>query len=345
MADKVEEFKEQFPSLESYWRSIILFGRNVATYKFALAQSLMELSDAGKTEVTLAELAVPYSKHLCDHVAKATKQATSSSSKLLDACRGFNDGTVTYEELIHTTTVRGFDNVIDAFHVVNNSPIPIEFYKKDYKGRERKIILTDDIYKLKEIPFVENLSHETESRWNLVETAWELGVSPHLMNVRYDDAAQILFVDTSFRRKDITSARGALDGYQKGKCFYCFDDISVSYDETNNCDVDHFFPHTLQPLMPDINLNGVWNLVLSCQSCNRGANGKFARVPATKYLDRLHRRNEFLISSHHPLRETIMNQTGTTEQARKAFLQMVDRRAINALIHRWDTPEVAPATF
>ena len=37
MSDKVEEFKEQFPSLDSYWRSIILFGRNVASYKFALA--------------------------------------------------------------------------------------------------------------------------------------------------------------------------------------------------------------------------------------------------------------------------------------------------------------------
>ncbi len=37
VADGIEEFKEQYPSLESYWRSIILFGRNVASYKFALA--------------------------------------------------------------------------------------------------------------------------------------------------------------------------------------------------------------------------------------------------------------------------------------------------------------------
>ena len=32
VADGIEEFKEQYPSLESYWRSIILFGRNVASY-------------------------------------------------------------------------------------------------------------------------------------------------------------------------------------------------------------------------------------------------------------------------------------------------------------------------
>ena len=154
-----------------------------------------------------------------------------------------------------------------------------------------------------------------------------------------------MFVEESFRRKDITSSRGALNGYQKGKCFYCFDDITVSDDSTNTCDVDHFFPHMLQPLMPNVNLDGVWNLVLACPDCNRGVGGKFALVPATKYLDRLHRRNEFLISSHHPLRETIIKQTGATEAERRSFLASIDQRAIDALIHRWETPEVAPATF
>ena len=235
--------------------------------------------------------------------------------------------------------------MIDAFHVVNNCAIPVEFYTKDYQPSSKKIILTDNVFKLQETPYAENFAIETESRWNLVETAWELGVSRNLLNVRYDDASQIFFIDSNFRRKDVTSARGALNGYQKGKCFYCFDDITVSDDESNTCDVDHFFPHTLQPLFPDVNLDGVWNLVLACPDCNRGADGKFAKVPATKYIVRLHKRNEFLINSHHPLRETIINQTGATEAARRDFLTMVDKRAINALIHRWSTPEKAPATF
>lgn len=34
----IEIFKEINPSLESYYRSIVLFGRNVATYKFALGK-------------------------------------------------------------------------------------------------------------------------------------------------------------------------------------------------------------------------------------------------------------------------------------------------------------------
>ena len=48
-------------------------------------------------------------------------------------------------------------------------------------------------------------------------------------------------------------------------------------------------------------------------------------------------REEFLISSHHPLWEKIMQQTGTIETARKDFLIMLDKRVIDALIHRWST--------
>lgn len=345
MADGIEEFKEQYPSLESYWRSIILFGRNVASYKFALAESLLEIVPTGKTVLTLDELAVPYSKYLCQHIANAPKQATSQSSSFLDACKQFNDGEISHQKLIDVTVSKGFNNVIDAFHIVNSGAIPVEFYKKDYGSSGKKIILTDEVFKLQELPFYENFVTETDSRWNLVETAWELGVSRNLLNVRYDDASKIFFVDSEFKRKDVTSARGALNGYQKGKCFYCFDDISVGENEGQLCDVDHFFPHTLQPIFPDINLDGVWNLVLACPNCNRGEGGKFAKVPATKYITRLHKRNEFLISSHHPLRETIINQTGKTEQERRQFLMSVDQRAIDALVHRWEVEQVAPATF
>jgi hypothetical protein len=43
---------------------VILFGRNVASYKFFLAKSLLEIASTGKTEITLEELAKPFSKHL-----------------------------------------------------------------------------------------------------------------------------------------------------------------------------------------------------------------------------------------------------------------------------------------
>ena len=346
MADGIEVFKEQFPSLESYWRSIILFGANVASYKFALAKSLLEIAPTGKTSITLKELAEPYSRHLREHLAQAPKQATSQSSRFIQACKDYDDGKIPYQRLIDTTVSLGFNNVIDAFHVVGKKEIPVTFFRKDYQPGDKRIVLTDEVFKLLETPFPENYEKETEARWNLVETAWELGVSRNLLNVKYDEATQLFFVDPSFKRRDVTSARSALNGYQKGKCFYCFDNITVSDGKDNTCDVDHFFPHTLQPYMQDVNLDGVWNLVLACPDCNRGlANGKWARVPVLRYLERLHKRNEFLISSHHPLRETIIQQTGFTELDRRTFLQRIYQRAKDLLIHDWETPEKAPATF
>lgn len=61
----VETFKEQYPSLESYWRAVILFGRNTASYKFALAKSILEMCQAGKSTISLEELAVPFAQNLC----------------------------------------------------------------------------------------------------------------------------------------------------------------------------------------------------------------------------------------------------------------------------------------
>lgn len=44
------------------------------------------------------------------------KQATSRSSKFLDACRAYNRGELSEDALVDTTARLGFGNVIDAFH-------------------------------------------------------------------------------------------------------------------------------------------------------------------------------------------------------------------------------------
>ena len=64
-----ELFVDKNPTLETSWRSIILLGRNVASYKFALAKSLLEI-DAKKTEIEIEKLAVPFAKNICEHLLK-----------------------------------------------------------------------------------------------------------------------------------------------------------------------------------------------------------------------------------------------------------------------------------
>jgi hypothetical protein len=66
-----------------------------------------------------------------------------------------------------------------------------------------------------------------------------------------------------------------------------------------------------------VNINGVWNLVLSDPDIN---GNKTNHIPDKNYLERLYKRNEFYIQSKHPLAETIINQTGKTQQQRIEFL-------------------------
>ena len=73
--------------------------------------------------------------------------------------------------------------------------------------------------------------------------------------------------------------------------------------------------------------------------CNRGTTGKFTAIPTIKLLERLSRRNEFLITSHHPLRETLMQQTGLMREDRIAFLNDFYNMARCALLQTWE-PEL-----
>ena len=330
-------FTEVQPTLENNWRSIILFGRNVASYKFALGKSLLELCQQGKEIVTLEDLSEPFSRHICEHLERADKQATSKSSRFLSTCRRFNVGEVKKEELLDTTAKIGFANVIDAFHVVHNGDISVRFFTDERKGKEKGIRLTEDLFKLSGQYQYRNLPTEVEARWRLVETAWQLNLPKHVLTVRYDEESELLVVnDRTLERKAITGCRDALNGYQKGKCFYCFDDVSVELASSDLADVDHFFPHALKPFNFGDLIDGVWNLVLACRSCNRGENGKFKQVPSLRFLERLHRRNSFFIDSHHPLRETLMNQTGASEPVRRQFLQAVYQRSKELLVMNWE---------
>ncbi len=64
----LSRFYEIEPTTENYWRAIVLFGRNTASYKFALAKSLYDLYENSNTLISLDELAIPFASHLCDHL-------------------------------------------------------------------------------------------------------------------------------------------------------------------------------------------------------------------------------------------------------------------------------------
>jgi len=141
-------FSAEGAGADSNFRSIILFGANVASYKFALGQSLLDLAAKGVEKVTLEELADPFSRHLCDHLAAVNLQGTFAHSRFLDACRHFNSGDINEAELITATAMLGFNNVIDAFHVVSGGDVPTRFFVDERKTARPGIRLTDEMLRL-----------------------------------------------------------------------------------------------------------------------------------------------------------------------------------------------------
>jgi len=330
----MSSFTQTEPTLENYWRAIILFGSNVASYKFALASSLLSLGDRRDTLVRLEDLAVPFAAEVGRHLLLADKQATSRSSQFLDACRAANRGELSQAELTNQTVRLGFNNVLDAFHVVNRADVPVRFFINERKTHNG-VRLTDEFFKLQERAQSVALPHEVEARWRLVETAWELEVSRSLVAVQVDGDVKNLVISDQHRRRTVTSCRAALNGYQKGRCFYCFREVTIEAGSIGLADVDHFIPHSLKRQHSQLTLDGVWNLVLACTECNRGRAGKSAQVPKLPLLERLHQRNEYLIGSHHPLRETLIQQTGRTTPERQQFLQNAWNSAKTVLLHEW----------
>lgn len=331
-------FISEEPSVEDCWRGVVLYGRNTASYKFALASALLELRPEAGSLVKLEDLAPAFALQIARHLKDSPKQITTTNGKFIQACLNYNQDQ-DLNALVDTTVSHGFANVIDAFHVVGSTPVVHQFYIDERKAN-KGIRITDEFNKLLVGQQVVNLGQEVDSRWRLVETAWNLGISANLLTIQHDHSVGEMFtVDSAMRRKSVTSSRGALNGYQKGRCFYCGAELQLS-GEGMNTDVDHFFPHKLKQLTLGVNLDGVWNLVLSCHACNRGVRGKFDRIPSIRLLQWLHNRNEYFIGSHHPLRETLMAQTGMTVAERSAYLAGVYQKVQLSPGLAWDTAPV-----
>src|SRR5690349_9741906 len=121
-------FEDAHPSLESYWRAVILFGRNVACYKFAPVKSLprtvrrrKELFHAGGFGGAVRQKSprAPEGQPEADHLAVEPVPGCLPQVRRrrdLEGAAPRRNGQAR------------FNNVIDAFHIVNTGEIPVRFY-------------------------------------------------------------------------------------------------------------------------------------------------------------------------------------------------------------------------
>ena len=140
------EFRKDDFTNETIWRSIILFGKNTASYKFSLAKSILDLARQGKSVVSYEELAQAYAPHLLKHYKSGLSQDTfETDSTLARTYKGYVKGDVSYDELINFTAKNGFNYVVPRFHKVKGG-LPFEFY--EYNKSAKRLVLSDRLYEL-----------------------------------------------------------------------------------------------------------------------------------------------------------------------------------------------------
>ncbi|MEU6829087.1 HNH endonuclease signature motif containing protein [Nocardia beijingensis] len=320
------QFYRDEPTARTSWRLVILMGANTRTYKFALGSALLELGQAGRDEVTLRELGSLYAAQLIRRPAESQQAAAGlplGDSDFLSVLRRERAESIAAgqpTEVLVDAAVRSIPAmVMQKFHHLRvTGPVAHTFYELEGSGTHRTVRLTPELHRVADDPTV--LAEELESRWSIVEASFDSGIGRALIQGGVEVDNESSSVLAPVRRAAVTSVRGAIVGFQHGRCFYCHQQLDKL---AGGVHVDHVFPFAWMNTgsWRGPNLNHIWNLVLACAPCNLAKN---ARQPTSAEIERLLARNDAIAASPHPLRRTIeitMDASGThTAQHRRQFM-------------------------
>ena len=315
--------KNHSESLRSL-RTITLFGKNVATYKFALALALLKV-ESNQSTMKFADLQESFLKEFLLHYEEVPQQFSSGKpTRITEACDLYIKTGKThsaFEVLKESTAALWHNYVFDAFHNVGGGTIDDKWWLFDHDSNNKSLVLTDRLLELRESSFEKEIMiNEILARWSIVQSAWASGVSTNLVT-HSETEGLVISSQNGSKRVSLRSALGALLPYQKGRCFYCdalVDKTSQSSEDLFP-DVDHFFAHSyISGLKTEgnkralsINKDGIWNLVIACKACNRGANGKFDSRPPPQFFEKLVKRNMLFIEEHkHAFRSGVLTSLG-----------------------------------
>ena len=304
-------------------RSLLVFGKNVYSYKFPFCDALLRVTSSRKTFIKEEEIFEPFVDAILRHMKTHPKQyqgKKSSPSNFMVMLEGFNSGKVSRSDLMVEASKVIPNNVFDAFQNIGGGTLDNRFLfytrdknRKGFEIRDNLLSLVESEEKK------QTIIDENEARWRVVEEAWKIGVNPSL--IEFDPVTREFKKGDREDRPNLRSAVDSLMPYQKGLCFYCNRQLNRFGEHTSESfpDVDHVLPlfrlkeEMIQKTISN-NPNGIWNLVISCMACNRGDKGKFAQIPDGIYFKKLSERNEYLAIEHpHSFKFAILNSLGITK--------------------------------
>jgi hypothetical protein len=294
---------EKVFSNEDYWRAIILYGLNQATYKIALGQSLIRFAEKEKTHITMTELGEDFFDMYLIRLKSGKPQlATPNRQTAMERIINlYNLGILSRSKAIEKVEKEVFNDVIDRFHKVDRIDIPMKFYERTKKG----LVIYDNVFEIFTNEKNSELINELDSRWDLLEGAFEIKRNNSKL---INDISNIYLVN-GYERTDITKNRSVLNGYQNNVCFYCGEII-----KGNDAHVDHVIPRKF------IYHDEIWNLVLSHEYCNLL---KSDMLPGQTYIEKLIERNEYFIKSNHPISGKLRLQLGRSPNKRREKMNKI----------------------
>jgi len=301
---------------KDYWRALILYGLNTATYKMAFAKSLDHFVNIGKTDVPMIELAEVFFKLYLNRLENGMPQLDlpGRTTVMEQVVNRYKLGAIKEDEAIEYVKKNAFRDVLRAFQRLNGEQIPLEFYSYD----KDKLYLTDNVHKLLLSKDKEELIEEVDSRWGLIEAAFKIKRE----DIALENDIRSIYLSNGYERTNITNTIPVLNGYQKGICFYCGESM-----QGHTIHVDHVIPRQL------IYHDEIWNLVLAHEFCNQQ---KSDALPDRKYIDKLIMRNEHFIASNHPIKEKLIKAMGRTPKERKQFVEKVYSNARIVIPYTWE---------
>lgn len=291
-------------STKDYWKALILYGLNQATYKIALGKTLLSLANSGQTTVAWESLSreflVQYQKRLSKESPMPQQAIPSRQTVMERIVARLRSGRLSLEEAIQEVGDKAFGDVINRFdNLGSDESFKGKFYQVDFG---KKLILTDELHEIAVSDLVE-LEEELEARWSLLEGAFSIQQGNYILS----NDLRLTYLVNGYARRDITNNIPFLQGYQGNICFYCCEPV-----QAGDIHVDHVLPR--QVLQHD----EIWNLVLSHSFCNEHKSDKLV---GDHYMRKLIARNENIVGSNHPWKKKIMETLGRTPDARRSTLQ------------------------
>ncbi len=282
-----------------YWKGIVLYGLNQATYKIALGKTIIELTSLGKESIEWHQLSKVYLDNYIARIKENSFPQQSNPARKTRMERIVNSlerGLVDYATAISLVETEAFNDVIPRFQTIGTDKdiVGERFYHFDFG---KKLYLHDSTFKIVEDSRIE-LIEELDARWSLLEGAFTMVHGDWQLS----NSVRDIYLANGYSRTNITRNVPFLQGYQGNICFYCCEPI-----ENNDIHVDHVLPRQF------IQHDEIWNLVLSHSICNLHKNDSLV---GKHYFEKLIARNENIMGSNHPWKKKISDALGSSNSKR-----------------------------